>query len=138
MLTRFALELEEAKAGVAAGVDSARAKGWEVTVAVVDAGGCPILLARMTNASPSSVAVATGKARTAALTGVPTKLVEAMVSDRPALLSMDRIAVEGGLPILFRGQKVGGIGVSGVQSSQDAEVAQAALAAIEGLLAQQS
>src|SRR3546814_7377624 len=35
---------------------------------------------------------------------MPTKLVEAMVSDRPALLSMDRVAVEGGVPILFRGQ----------------------------------
>src|SRR3546814_15085239 len=66
------------------------------------------------------------------------KLVEAMVTDRPGLLSMDRVAVEGGVPILFRGQKLGGIGVSGVQSSQDAQVAQAALAAIESLLAQQS
>src|SRR3546814_3231172 len=69
---------------------------------------------------------------------MPTKLVEAMGTDRPGLLSMDRVAVEGGVPILFRGQKLGGIGVSGVQSSQDAQVAQAALAAIESLLAQQS
>src|SRR3546814_853528 len=83
---------------------SARENGWDVTVAVVDAGGYPILLARMDNASPASVATVVGKAQTAALIGMPTKLVEAMVSDRPALLSMDRVAVEGGVPILFRGQ----------------------------------
>src|SRR3546814_10560283 len=58
----------------------------------------------MDNASPASVATVVGKAQTAALIGMPTKLVEAMVSDRPALLSMDRVAVEGGVPILFRGQ----------------------------------
>src|SRR3546814_1619829 len=74
---------------------SARENGWDVTVAVVDAGGYPILLARMDNASPASVATVVGKAQTAALIGMPTKLVEAMVSDRPALLSMDRVAVEG-------------------------------------------
>src|SRR3546814_1729375 len=138
MLTRFALELEEAEKAIAAGLAIARESGWDVTVAVVDAGGYPILLARMDNASPASVTTAIGKAQTAALIGMPTKLVEAMVTDRPGLLSMDRVAVEGGVPILFRGQKLGGIGVTGVQSSQDAQVAQAALAAIDSLLAQQS
>jgi len=137
MLTRYALELEEVQKAIAAGLATARENGWDVTVAVVDAGGYPILLARMTIASPSSVATAIGKAQTAALIGIPTKLVEAMVRDRPALLSMNRVAVEGGVPILFQGQKLGGIGVSGVQSFQDAEVAQAALAAIESLFAGQ-
>jgi len=134
MLTKFVLELEEAEKCIAAGVASAREKGWNVTVAVVDASGFPISLARMDNASPGSVTMAVEKARTAALTGLPTKLVEAMVSDRPALLSVDRVAVEGGIPILFEGQKLGGIGVSGVQSSQDAEIAQAALDAVGDLL----
>src|SRR3546814_2133359 len=73
---------------------SARENGWDVTVAVVDAGGYPILLVRMDNASPASVATVVGKAQTAALIAMPTKLVEAMVSDRPALPSMDRVAVQ--------------------------------------------
>src|SRR3546814_6396950 len=99
MLTRFARELEEAEKAIAAGLAIARESGWDVTVAVVDAGGYPILLARMDNASPASVTTAIGKAQTAALIGMPTKLVEAMVTDCPGLLSMDRVAVEGGVPI---------------------------------------
>jgi len=41
------------------------------------------------------------------------------------------IALEGGIPIVKDGQVIGGIGVSGMQSSQDAEVARAGLAALE-------
>jgi uncharacterized protein GlcG (DUF336 family) len=57
-----------------------------------------------------------------------------MVKDRPALLSISRVVVEAGIPILYRGQKVGGIGVSGVQSQQDAQIANAALAVLEPIL----
>src|SRR3546814_12960088 len=71
MLTRFALELEEAEKAIAAGLAIARESGWDVTVAVVDAGGYPILLARMDNASPASVTTAIGKAQNAALIGLP-------------------------------------------------------------------
>ncbi len=130
MLTRFVLELEEVDAGKDAALAFARQKGWDVTVAIVDAAGDPIVLARLDNASPLSVETAIGKARTAALIGVPTKAVEAMVTDRPALLSMNRLSVEGGVPVLFEGQRLGGVGVSGVQSHQDGEVAQAAVEAI--------
>jgi glc operon protein GlcG len=137
MLSRLALEMKEADAGLDAGLAEARRNGWEVTIAVVDAGGHLMLLARLDNASPSSVETAVGKARTAALTGFPSKLVEKMISDRPALLSLDRVAVEGGVPILFKGQKLGGVGVSGVQSAQDAQVAEAAAAAISAVLAAQ-
>lgn len=137
MLSRLALEMNEADEGLDAGLAEARRNGWEVTIAIVDAGGHLLLLARMDNASPSSVETAVGKARTAAFIGFPSKLVEMMVSDRPALLSVDRVAVEGGVPILFNGQKLGGVGVSGVQSAQDAQVAEAAVSAISAVLAVQ-
>ena len=52
-----------------------------------------------------------------------------MIAERPALLTLGRVAVEGGLPILHEGQRIGGIGVSGVRSDQDALVAQAGLTA---------
>jgi glc operon protein GlcG len=35
------------------------------------------------------------------------------------------------LPILYKGQRVGGVGVSGVKSDQDAQVAQAGLDALD-------
>jgi len=108
----------------------ARQNGWVVTVAIVDDGGTPILVSRLDEASPATVKTAIGKARSAALIGLPTKVLEAMVGERPALATMDRVAVEGGLPILYQGQRVGGIGVSGVRSEQDGAVAQAGIDAL--------
>lgn len=133
MRTRHALGLEECIAAVTAGIEFAKKQGWRVTVAVVDDGGYPLHLSRMDEASPSSVETAIQKGRSAALTGFDTKLLEKMVTERPGIATMGRVAIEGGVPILHEGQRVGGIGVSGVQSHQDAEVAQAALAALQSL-----
>jgi glc operon protein GlcG len=105
----------------------ARLNGWAVTIAVVDDGGTPIIVSRLDEASPTSVSTSIEKARSAGLTGLPTKALESMIGDRPALITLGRVAVEGGLPILHQGQRVGGIGVSGVRSDQDAAVAQAGL-----------
>lgn len=130
MRTTFVLELDEVEKAIAAGKAEAASNNWKVTIAVVDAAGMPIQVTRFDGASPATVSTAIEKARSAGLLGVPTKLIETMVSQRIALLSMDRLAVEGGVPIVFEGQKLGGIGVSGVQSHEDSQVAEAALAAL--------
>lgn len=129
MRQRFALELEIARHLVEAGLAHASAKGWPVCIAVVDDAGYPIALARADEASPAAVDGAIGKARTSALTGVDTALLEKMAQSRLTVLSIPRICVEGGVALLYRGQRVGGIGVSGRPPEQDNEVAQAALAA---------
>ncbi len=123
MRTRYALGLAEAEAAVRAGCDEATDRGWAITVAIVDDAGVPIHLSRMDDASPGSVSTAIEKARSAAFTGIETKILEAMISDRPALVTLGRVAVEGGLPIGHNGQRIGGIGVSGAQSGQDAHIA---------------
>lgn len=128
--TRLTLELTEAELMVAAAQAHARRNGWTVTVAVVDDAGTPMLVSRMDGASPASFQTAIEKARSAALSGVPTSTLEAMVRDRPALVTMNRVTVEGGLPILHHKERLGGIGVSGVRSDQDAMTAQAGLAAL--------
>jgi glc operon protein GlcG len=131
MRTCVALDLADAEKIVAAALAEANTRGWHVTVAVVDCHGVPILLARMDEASPASVSMATEKARSAALTGLPTKTLEAMAAERPGLLSVrDRVAVEGGLPILHQARRVGGVGVSGLPSDQDALIAAAGIAAL--------
>jgi uncharacterized protein GlcG (DUF336 family) len=131
MRTRFALALTDAEVILAAAQKHARNENWPVTVAVVDDSGTPILVARFDEASPTSFATAIEKARSAALTGLATKALESMIGERMALLTLGRVAVEGGLPILHQGQRVGGIGVSGVRSDQDALVAQAGLVAFD-------
>jgi glc operon protein GlcG len=124
------LEISDSAVALAAALEHAEANGWRICVAIADEAGTLIQLTRMDGASPASVEGAIGKARSAALVGVDTKLLEAMVKDRPALATMPRVAVEGGLPLLYDGHRVGGIGVSGVQSHQDAEVARAGLEAL--------
>ena len=133
MRQRHALDLTDAQRVVDAALAHAGGLGWRVTVAVVDDGGVPLLLLRMDEASPASVATAIEKARSAALTGLDTKLLEAMIEKRPGTATIGRVAVEGGLPLLHDGQRVGGIGVSGLPSHQDAEVAAAGQAAFAGL-----
>jgi glc operon protein GlcG len=120
-----AIESSDSARALAAGLACAEANGWAVCIAIVDDAGAPIQLTRMDGASPASVDGAIGKARSAAMIGVDTKLLETMIEERPALATMSRVAVEGGVPLFFDGQRVGGIGVSGVQPNQDAEVARA-------------
>ena len=133
MRTRYALTLAEAEAAVKAGLEEARREGWAVTIAVVDDAGFPILIARDDEATPLSVKTAIEKASSAGTTGLDTALLEGMIAKRPALVTMGRVAIEGGVPVLYKGQKVGGAGVSGVQSHQDAQVARAGVAAIDAL-----
>lgn len=131
MRTRFALDLAEARTAVDAGIAFATRQGWAVSIAVVDDSGNPILVQRMDEASPTSFSSAIEKARSAAFSGIPTKSMEAMFTARPALMTLGRVAVEGGVPIIHQGQRVGGIGAGGVRSDQDAAVAAAALEAIQ-------
>ena len=54
-----------------------------------------------------------------------------MVKDRPALGTFpNRAPLQGGLPIFYQGECVGGVGVSGVKSNEDEQIAQAGLAGI--------
>jgi glc operon protein GlcG len=131
MRTKYLLSSSEAQTIVSAAQTHADHNGWAITVAVVDDSGTPIIVLRLDDAPPSSVYTAIEKARSAANTGLPTKLLEAMIRERPGIATLARVAVEGGLPILYKGQRVGGVGVSGVKSDQDAEVAQAGLRALD-------
>lgn len=129
--TRYSLSLSDAQTIVSAALTHARDKAWAITVAVVDDAGTPIMVLRLDDASPASVNTAVEKARSSATTGLPTKQLEAVIRERPGVVTLGRVAVEGGLPIFYKGQRVGGVGVSGVKSDQDAEVAQAGLQALD-------
>ena len=114
----------------AARIEAAR-NNWNVTIAVVDDGGYLLHLDRMDGAGNHTPEIATLKARSSAIYRVPTKTMEDTVKDRPATLGFPgRLPVQGGLPIMFTGECVGGIGVSGVKSHEDEQIAQAALAAL--------
>ena len=102
-------------------------------VTLADDAAVPLLLERLDGAGPTTAEVALGKARTAALTRQPTKLWEERVKERPAFLNFPAgLAIWGGVPIIYQGECVGAIGVSGVQSQDDEKIASAGVAALTG------
>ncbi len=116
----------------AARVEAERNK-WNVTIAVVDDGGALLTLERMDGAFPQTAEIAARKAWTAAAVRAPTKALEDMVVERPALIGFPgQLRVQGGLPILVGGECVGAVGVSGVASRDDEQVARAGVEALAG------
>ena len=98
---------------------------WNVSIAVLDEGGYLLAFHRMDGAAPISAEVSIGKARTSAMTRRPSKFFEDRVKERPAFVTFPAgLLIQGGLPIMHRGECVGAIGVSGVQSFEDEQVAQ--------------
>lgn len=132
MRTKPALTDEDVKNMAAAAEAHAAANHWTVTVAILDDGGHLLHLHRMDGTAPSTVEMAIGKGRTAVLGRRETKVYEDIVKNgRTAFLSAPLVAmVEGGVPIVFEGEVVGSIGVSGVKSEQDAAIARAGIAAL--------
>ena len=104
---------------------------WNVSIAVLDEGACLLAFHRMDGAAAISAEVAIGKARTSAMTRRPSKFFEDRIKERPAFVGFPAgIMIQGAVPIMHKGECVGAIGVSGVQSFEDEQVAQAGAAAL--------
>ncbi len=126
------LTIEAAKTMADAAEAEAAANGWNVAIAIVDAAGDLVLLRRLDGVQVGSVDIAIAKARTAARFRRETKvLADAIESGATALLSVEGIiSLEGGIPVSYEGDVIGGIGASGVQAFQDAQVSAAGAAAL--------
>lgn len=131
MRTKRVLSLSDVRRILDAARAEAEQRKWNVSIAVVDDGGFLLALERMDGAFPASAEIATRKAWTAAMVRLPTKSLEEMVKERPALVAFPgQLRVQGGLPILVEGDCVGAVGVSGVASHEDEQVARAGLGAL--------
>ncbi len=122
----------EAKNAMTAAVAEAMKNNWKVVIAIADDSGKLVLFERMDGAPSISVGIATGKARTSALFGRNSALLEEAIKTRPGLGTVGELLLQGGVPIIANGVVVGSIGVSGVMSAQDEQVAKAGLMAIKG------
>ncbi len=88
---------------------------------------------RLDNTFAAGANISIGKARTAAIFKRPTKAFEDIINKgRTAMTSLhDFTPLQGGVPIMFDGQIVGAIGVSGASSAQqDEDLAMAGAAAL--------
>ena len=129
------ITLEAAKKIVAAAEAEAVRNNWQVSIAVIDSGGHPVMMQKLDNTQLVSIRVAEAKAKTALGFRLPTKLLEDAVAAGGAgsrLLALEEIApFEGGFPIIVDGKIIGALGVAGVLSAQDAQIARAGLAALD-------
>ncbi len=130
--TTYELSLEgahEIMAKAKAYAKSQNAPG--AAIAIVDAGGYLILLERLSGTFPVASEVSYGKAKTGAIFRMPSKnLEDAIINGRGSLITVGENMLRGGLPIMYNGKVIGGIGVSGAASAdQDVEIAKAGLSA---------
>ena len=132
---RKALTLDAAmKIATAAEAEAAK-NNWSVAIAIVDEGGHLVLLHKRDNTQYGSIDISIQKAQTAAGFKRATKVFEdAIAGGRTAILGIEQVLpLEGGVPLVFNGQIVGAIGVSGVTAQQDGVVAKAGADALSGM-----
>ena len=138
MQTKHYLTLSDAEFLLDQAHQYAIQNNFNVSIAVVDETGNLLAMKRMDGASPMTANLCLEKAKCSAMSRRPSKLFEDIIKGgQIGFLTMDTFSgmLEGGEPILYQGQLVGAIGVSGVKSFEDAEIAQVA---IEKFLAQLS
>jgi uncharacterized protein GlcG (DUF336 family) len=130
------LTLEGAKIILAASEDKAKEIGVPMSIAIVDEGCNLITFENMDGAKITSIDIAMNKAFTAAGSRKGThEYAEVASPGKPAfgihVSNQGRFTIfGGGLPILIKGEVVGGVGCSSGTAEQDREVAQAGLAAL--------
>ena len=133
VVEKAALTLAAARKIVAAAEAEALKHAWPVVIAVVDDGGNLICLQRLDNAQFGSVDIAIQKAKSAMAFKRPTKAWEELLaSGQQRVLGLPGVmSSEGGVPLTWKGQIVGAIGVSGVKPSEDGQIARAGAALLE-------
>ncbi|HEY0678167.1 MAG TPA: heme-binding protein [Chitinophagaceae bacterium] len=126
--TTKTITLEGAKKVVTEAIRYAKANNAPGgSIAVVDNGGNLVYLERLDGTFAASAEVAIQKARTAAQFKLPSKKLEDAVNNgRNALITVGRTFLQGGIPIVYNGEIIGAVGVSGAASAaQDDEIATA-------------
>lgn len=129
MRTLHALDYSEARRAVDVIVERAAQEQKAAVIAVADAHGDLICLARMDGAPVSSIRIAINKAYTAARERKPTKEIGDKVRhpekghDIAYYGDPNYVGWGGGVPVRKNGEVVGAIAVSGLSSAEDVELA---------------
>ena len=118
-----ALSLDAAKKIVGEAVRYAKEKNAPGgSIAIVDAGGNLIYLEKLDGTFSAAAEVSIKKANTAASFKAPSsKLENSINGGRQALITVGHTFLQGGIPIIYEGQVIGAIGVSGSASAQQDE-----------------
>lgn len=127
------VNLDVARAMVDACYAKAKEMNLKVVMAVADSHGDVLVLNRMDGAFLVSNDLAASKAWTVVALKMPTSTFAELILPGQPLYGMEnsnghRLAtLGGGIPILFEGEVIGGVGVSGATAEEDAIIAQAGI-----------
>jgi len=126
-----ALTYEMAQQVMDAAEAEARKNKWNVTIVVTDAAGVPVLLRRLTGASPRSFEIASRKAATVVATKLTTAIYGEQLKAGTAKEVPNGITFAGGVPIMRGGEFIGAVATSGVQAIQDEQISKAGAGVIK-------
>lgn len=133
MLTVTRLDLADARALLLGARERAVEIGVPMCIAITDESGNLVAFERMDGGKVTSITIAIDKSFTAS--GAKKATHEYGVASQPgaptygisSAISGRLMVVGGGLPVIFNGEVVGGIGVSSGTPDQDRDVAQAGI-----------
>lgn len=127
--TTYKIKYDEAKALMNAAIESARHHKVPGAIAIVDAGGNPILVESLDKTMCSAAHIAIGKAATAAAFIRPTIEIEkVLLEGRVAMLTLNSVTpqpyvpLKGGYPIWHNNELLGAIAVAGTMDADMDEV----------------
>ena len=126
-----ALTYEMAVQVIDAAEAEARKNKWNVTIVVTDAAGMPVVLRRLTGASPRSYDIATRKAATVVASKLTTAEYGAQLKAKTVTEEPNGITFAGGVPIMRGSEFIGAVGTSGVTAAQDEIISKAGASAIK-------
>jgi len=126
-----ALTYEMAVQVIDAAEAEARKNKWNVTIVVTDAAGIPVVLRRLTGASPRSYDIATRKAATVVASKLTTADYGMQLKTKAVTEVPNGITFAGGVPILRGSEFIGAVGTSGVTAAQDEIISKAGASVIK-------
>ena len=109
----------------------ARKNNWNVTIVVTDAAGVPVVLRRLSGASPRSYEIATRKAATVVATKLATSAYGEQLKAGAVKEVPNGITFAGGVPIMRGTEFIGAVGTSGVRAIEDEQISKAGAGAIK-------
>lgn len=109
----------------------ARKNKWNVTIVVTDAAGVPVVLRRLTGASPRSYEIATRKAATVVATKLTTAVYGEQLKAGTVKEVPNGITFAGGVPIMRGSEFIGAVGTSGVRAIEDEQISKAGASVIK-------
>ena len=126
-----ALTYEMALQVIDAAEAEARKNKWNVTIVVTDAAGVPVVLRRLTGASPRSYEIATRKAATVVASKLATSAYGEQLKAGSVKEVPNGITFAGGVPIMRGTEFLGAVGTSGVRAIEDEQISKAGASVIK-------